>query len=104
MAELQTQYCRMEHITPGASRAVDNCGPGNILRELAKRADRKEIKKLETKKAQLVAQVAAMTQDLSQKNEEIWKYHAEQVVVSVGSGSWWDIRERSSTRRTYTTR
>ena len=54
---------------------------GNILRELAKRADRKEIKKLETKKAQLAAQVAAMTQELSQKSEEIRKYHTEHAVV-----------------------
>ena len=53
LAELQTQYYRMEHITRGANRALDNCGPGNILRELAKRADRKEIERLETEKAQL---------------------------------------------------
>ena len=57
----------MEHITQGVNRALDNCGPGNILREVAKRADQKEIEKLETEKAQLAAQVAAMTQELSQK-------------------------------------
>jgi hypothetical protein len=48
---LQTQYYQLEHITKGASKALDNCGPGNILWELAKRADRKELdqakKKLE---------------------------------------------------------
>ena len=71
----------MEHITRGANRALDNCGPGNILWELAKRTDRKEIEKMETEKAQLAAQVATMTQELSQKSEEIWKYHAEQAVV-----------------------
>ena len=73
----------MEHITWGANRALDNCGPGNILRELAKKADRKEIKKLETEKAQLATQVAAMTQELSHKSEEIRKYHAEQAVVFI---------------------
>ena len=52
-----------------------------LLRELAKRADRKEIEKLETEKAQLAAQVATMTKELSQKSEEIQKYHAEHVVV-----------------------
>ena len=41
----------MEHITRGVSRALDKCGPGNILRELAKRANRKDIEKLETEKA-----------------------------------------------------
>ena len=45
---------------------------------MAKRADRKEIKKLETEKAQLVAQVVAMTQELGQKSEEIQKYNGEQ--------------------------
>ena len=39
--------------------------------------DQKDIEKLETEKTQLVAQVAAMTQELSQKSEEIRKYHAE---------------------------
>ena len=71
----------MEHITQGVNRALDNCGPGNILREVAKRVDQKEIEKLETEKAQLAAQVAAMTQELSQKSEEIRKYLAEQTVV-----------------------
>jgi hypothetical protein len=41
--ELQTQYHRLEHITKGASVALGGCGPGNILREIAKRADRKEL-------------------------------------------------------------
>ena len=80
LTELETHY-RMEHITRGANRALDNRGPGNILWELAKRVDQKEIEKLETEKAQLAAQVAAITQKLSQKSEEIRKYHAEQAVV-----------------------
>ena len=81
LMELQNQYFRMEHITRGVNRALDNCGPGNILQELAKRTDRKQVETLETKKAQLVAQVAAMIQELAQKSEEIRKYQAEQVVV-----------------------
>ena len=60
LAELQTQYYRMEHITKGENRALDNYRPGNILRELAKKAHRKNIEQLETEKAQMVAQVAAM--------------------------------------------
>ena len=51
------------------------------LEILAKMADRKEIKKLESEKAQLAAHVAAMTQELSQKSEEIRKYNAKQAVV-----------------------
>ena len=61
------------------NRALDsnNCGPGNILWELAKRTDRKEIERLETVKAQLVA----LTQEFSQQSEEIRTYHAEQAMV-----------------------
>jgi hypothetical protein len=43
---------------------------------LAKRADRKELEQVKTEKAHLTAQVAAMAQEMSQKNEEIQKYHA----------------------------
>src|ERR1700738_1401211 len=81
MEELQTQYFRLEHIVRGANHALDDCGPGNILRELAKRADRKELEQAKTENAHLAAQVAAMTQELSQKSEEIRKYHAEQAVL-----------------------
>ena len=91
LAELQTQFYRMEHITSGANQALDNCGLRNILRELAKKADRTEIKKLETVKAQLVAHVATMTQELSQKNKEIRTYHAEQAVVFSRIRELWDI-------------
>jgi hypothetical protein len=43
LEELQTHYYRQEHITKGASLALGGCGSGNILREIAKRADRKEL-------------------------------------------------------------
>jgi hypothetical protein len=36
---------------------------------------------VKTEKAHLTAQVASMAQELSQKSEEIRKYHAEQTVV-----------------------
>ena len=48
--EFQNQYFRMEHITRGMNRAVGNCGPKNILRELAKRTHRKQVETLETEK------------------------------------------------------
>jgi hypothetical protein len=41
--ELQAQYHRLEHITKGANTAMGGCGPGNIIREIAKRTDRKEL-------------------------------------------------------------
>ena len=63
------------------NRALGNCGLGNILRELAKRTDRKQVETLETGKAQLAAQVAAMTRELAKKSEEIRKYQAKQAVV-----------------------
>ena len=61
----------MEHITRGMNTALGNCGPGNILRELAKRIDRKQVETLETEKAQQAAQVAAISQELAQKSKEI---------------------------------
>ena len=63
------------------NRALDNCGPGNILRELAKQTDRKQVETLETEKAQLAAQVAAMTHLLAQESKEMRKYQAKQTVV-----------------------
>ena len=88
LVDLQTQYYRLEHITRGANQTLNDCEPGNILRELAKRADRKELdqgkKELEHLKREnthLNAPVAAMAQELSQKSEEIRKYHAKQAVV-----------------------
>ena len=81
LTKLHNQYFRLEHITRGVSRALDNCGPENILRELAKKTDGLKVDALETEKAQLTAQVAAMTQELAQKSEEIRRYQAEQTVV-----------------------
>ena len=88
LADLQTQYYRLEHITRGANQALNDCGPGNILQKLAKRTDRKEfdqakkeLDQVKTKNAHLTAQVSAMAQELSRKSEEIQKYHAEQEVV-----------------------
>jgi hypothetical protein len=43
--------------------------------------DRKELEQVKTEKAHLTAQVASMARELSQKNDEIRKYHAEQTVV-----------------------
>jgi hypothetical protein len=43
--------------------------------------DRKELEQVKTEKTHLTAQVAAMAQELSQKNEEIRKYHAKYAVV-----------------------
>ena len=71
----------MEHITWGVNRALGYCGPENILRVLAKRTDRKQVEARETEKAQLAAQVAAMTWELAQKSEEIRKFPADQAVV-----------------------
>ena len=88
LEELQTQYYRLEHLTKGASLALGSCGPGNILREIAKRADRKELDQakreldqVQIENAHLHAQVAAMLEELGQKSEDIRKYHAEQTVV-----------------------
>ena len=88
MEELQHQYSRLEHIARGANQALDNCGPGNILREIAKRANRleldqarRELDQVRTEKTHLHAQVSAMVEELSQKSEELRKYHAEQTAV-----------------------
>ena len=95
LEHLQLQYNRLEHITRGVNDALHDCGPGNILREMAKRADQKkldqarkehertreELEKVKTENAHLEAQVAAMSQELGRKTAEIRKHHAEQTVV-----------------------
>jgi hypothetical protein len=48
---------------------------------LAKKTDRSKVEALENEKAQLNAQVEAMTRELTQKSEEIRRYKAEQTVV-----------------------
>ena len=85
---LQLQYHRLEHITRGVNQALDDCGPGNILRELANRADRKELDlakeeldRVNTENAHLNAQVSAMLQELNRKTDEIRNHHAEHAVV-----------------------
>ena len=85
---LQLQYHRLEHITRGANQALNDCGPGNILRELVNRADRKELDQarkeldqVKTENAHLNAQLSAMSQELNRKSEEIRKHHAEQAMV-----------------------
>lgn len=45
--------------------ALDNCGPGNILRESAKKTYWLKVEAMEIEKAQLAMQVAAMTQELA---------------------------------------
>ena len=49
LEHLQLQYHRLEHITRGVNQALNDRGPGNILRELANRADRKELDQAKTK-------------------------------------------------------
>lgn len=43
---------------------------------------------LETKKAQLAAQVAAITQELTLNSEDIRRYRAEQMMVLTESQTW----------------
>ena len=71
LAELQTQFHRLEHITREASQALGGCGPGNILQEIAKRADRKELEQAKREldqarmdNAHLHAQMAFMANEL----------------------------------------
>ena len=88
LEELQHQYKRLQHIARGANQALDNCGPGNIVRKIAKRADRreldqarKEFDQVRNENALLQAQVTAMLEELGQKSEKLWRYHAEQSVA-----------------------
>ena len=86
--EAQRQYKRLELIAQGANQALDNCGPENIVREIARRANRQELEQVRAELEQvrnenalLQAQVAAMSDELDQMNEELRRYHAEQAVV-----------------------
>ena len=74
---LQNHYFRLEHISQGVSKALDNCGHGNIIWKLDKKTDRSKINALETENAQLAMHVAAMTQELAQKSEEMCRYQAK---------------------------
>jgi hypothetical protein len=68
---------RLKHITRRISRALDNLGPGNILRKLAKKTDRLKVDTLETKNAQMAAYMVTMSPELAQKRVEIHCYHAK---------------------------
>ena len=88
LTEILTQFHRLEHIARGASQALGGCGPGNIIREIAKRADwkeleqaRKELDQARLENAHLQSQRASMADEFVQKSEEIRKYHAEQTVI-----------------------
>ena len=88
LTEIQAQFHRLEHIAQGASQALGGCGPENIIREIAKRADRKELEQAKKEldqtrleNAHLQEQRASMADEVVQKSEEIRKYHAEQTVI-----------------------
>ena len=88
LTELQTQFHRLEHIMRGANQALGGCVPGNIIREIVKRADQKELEQAKREfdqarldNAHLQAQMASMADELVQKSEEIRKYHAEQTLI-----------------------
>ena len=88
LEEVQRQYKRLEHIAQGANQSLDNCGPGNIVREIARRADQRELEQARTELEQvrnenalLQAQVTAMPEELGQKSEELRRHHAEQLVA-----------------------
>ena len=55
LTHLQNQYWKLEHITCGVSRALGNCGPENILQDVARVTDQSKMDALETEKAQLAA-------------------------------------------------
>ena len=55
LTHLQNQYWKLEYITRGVSRALGNCRPRNILREVARVTDWLKMETLETVKAQLTA-------------------------------------------------
>ena len=63
----------MEHITHGVTRILDN-------NEICLKR-RTGVEALETEKAQLAAQVAAITQEPTQKSKDIRKYQVEETVV-----------------------
>ena len=67
LTEIQAEFHRLEFIMRGASQALGGCGPGDVIREITKRADRRELeqakKELEQARlenAHLQAQRASM--------------------------------------------
>ena len=88
LTEIQAQFHRLEYIARGANQVLGGCGPKNIIREIAKSADRKELEQAKKEldqtrleNAQLQAQRASMADELVQTREEIRKYHAEKTVI-----------------------
>src|SRR6202161_2067797 len=43
LTEMQVEYHRLEVVVRGASQALGGCRPGNIIREINRRADRREL-------------------------------------------------------------
>ena len=43
LTEMQAEYHRLEFVVRGASQALGGCRPGNIIREINRRADRREL-------------------------------------------------------------
>ena len=88
LTEMQVEYHRLEFVVRGASQALGGCRPGNIIREINRRADRRELeqakKELEQARlenAHLQAQRASMAEELARKSEEIRKLQGEQAAV-----------------------
>ena len=88
LEELQRQYKQLEHIAQGANPALDNYGPRNIVREIARRANRKnleqartELEQVQNENAHLQTQVTAMSEEQGQKSKGLQRYHAEQSVA-----------------------
>ena len=48
LEEAQRQYKRLELIAQGVNQALGNCGPGNIVRDIARRANREELEQART--------------------------------------------------------
>ena len=71
MEEAQRQYKRLELIAQGANQALDNCGPGNIVREIARRANRKELEQVRTEFEQVWNEIALLQAHVTALSEEL---------------------------------
>ena len=69
--QLQSQYARLEHITRGAGKLLNDCRPSQVLPELEKLVKKKEVEELKEENTRLSGQVADLTQEVRVKSDEI---------------------------------
>ena len=76
MDQLQGQYSKLEYVTNGACKLLDNWKPTNLCKKLEK-IQQKNIATLEANNATLAAKVADLEVVIAKKDEELQPLQAQ---------------------------